>query len=118
MSFKGILKILIIFCCIFSLKLLCCKFGIAEHNALFGVKFVSLKLGLCEKYDKLQVWSKKKLFVQTSPTATLGGILFVFLTPKSEEKNNGKSLKTNVHLATTILRSNSGLGILQGEFQT
>ena len=35
--YKGTLMMLIIFCCIFSLMLLCCKLGIGENYALFGV---------------------------------------------------------------------------------
>ena len=50
--------ILIIFCCILSLTLLCHKFGIAKNYALFGVVF--LKFGSCKKYDKSQVWTPKE----------------------------------------------------------
>ena len=52
-----LLLILITFCCILSLTLLCCKFGIAENYAFFGVTFFLLKFGLCKKCDKSQVCS-------------------------------------------------------------
>ena len=52
---KCISMILSIFFCILLLTLLCCKFGIAKNQALFGLKVFSLKLGWCKKKYILQV---------------------------------------------------------------
>ena len=42
----------------FLLIMLCRIFGVAENHALFALKFVSIKFGLCKENDILQIWAE------------------------------------------------------------
>ena len=52
--------ILSLYYCILLITLLCRKIAIAENDALFGVKSVSLKFGWCKENYIFQVWARAR----------------------------------------------------------
>ena len=73
--------ILIIFCCILSLTLLCFKFGTAGNYTFFGVKTFFLNFGLYKKYEIWNLWQRyeflKGVELAGGETIKIGLILLV-----------------------------------------